>query len=99
MDFNGSDAQTSARCMNKYETNEVLKRAGFLVPKHMRLDRNPFLKNTRRVLKDLSTRIGYPLIAKPVDDGCSTDVEKVSSEKTCQETLKTSFFSTERRCS
>jgi UDP-N-acetylmuramate--alanine ligase len=81
--YNGSGVESSQITINKFTTNELLKKQGFLVADHMLVYENEWKKTKQDVLKKIE-KIGYPLIAKPVDDGCSSAVKKI---KTRQELL------------
>ena len=79
--YNGSGIESSQVTINKYETNERLFQNGFHIARHTlanitdwNTDRNAFVKS---ILKNFS----FPLIAKPVDDGCSSAVKKIKNEK------------------
>jgi D-alanine-D-alanine ligase len=76
--FNGSDVESSQITINKFDTNEILRRHGFLVADHMLV----FEKNWKQHKEDTIDKIekiGYPLIAKPADDGCSSAVKKIKN--------------------
>jgi len=75
--YNGSGIATSALCMDKYKTNEFLKKIGFAVPNHILLPINNDAldkKNIEHIM--LEGNIEFPCISKPHDDGCSTLVQR-----------------------
>jgi D-alanine-D-alanine ligase len=74
--FNGSDVTSSRITINKYDTNELLRKHGFLVADHMLVYSDAWKKEKDAVIKRIE-KIGYPLIAKPADDGCSSAVKKI----------------------
>lgn len=74
--YNGSSVLTSALCMNKYKTNQLLAMNGFDVPKHVYVTENEWKKHSDIFLKT----IAYPLIVKPYDDGCSVMVHKATTD-------------------
>jgi D-alanine-D-alanine ligase len=77
--YNGSDKSSSEITIDKYRTNEILMKNGFLVARHM-LITNTDWKNRKEELKTiLEKEYKYPLIAKPVDDGCSSAVKKIKN--------------------
>lgn len=77
IDYNGSNAATSALCMDKYRTGCKVTELGLF---HLRT-----CKKTLRCFdvkwEELTAIIGVPIIAKPNDDGCSTGVIKLSNEE------------------
>lgn len=77
--YNGSGKESSSITIDKYKTNEILSNHGFLVAKHG-LITNEDWQNKKNEIKDLlQNNYGYPFIAKPVDDGCSSAVKKIKS--------------------
>jgi D-alanine-D-alanine ligase len=76
--FNGSDVASSQITINKYETNTLLKKKGFLVAEHFLVKEEDF-KNNATALYQKIEKIKYPLIAKPADDGCSSAVKKIKN--------------------
>ncbi len=79
--YNGSGPTASQLTINKYETNELLAKHGFLVARHELIYKDDFAKNKDEVIKNILSRFSFPLIAKPVDDGCSSAVKKIKNEK------------------
>jgi D-alanine-D-alanine ligase len=77
--YNGSGRDSSSLTIDKYRTNEVLKANGFEVADHILVTKQDWESNKSAVEKILSDRIKYPLIAKPVDDGCSSAVKKIKT--------------------
>lgn len=78
--YNGSGVESSQITINKFTTNELLKEHGFLVADHLLVYENEWKKNRTDVLKTIE-KIGYPLIAKPADDGCSSAVKKIKTRE------------------
>lgn len=79
MYFNGSQANSAEITINKYLTNEKLRQAGFLVADHAVLDKMEWRANMEKTEAEFIARFGLPLIAKPIDDGCSAAVRKVKT--------------------
>lgn len=75
--FNGSDENSSSITINKYETNEILLKNGFLVAKHLLIDKSGW--NDKTIIEKIETQFGYPFIVKPHDDGCSSAVKKIKN--------------------
>ena len=79
--YNGSDKPTSEITIDKFRTNEILKQNGFLVAEHRLVTQNDWQSNKPEVLNYLQHNLKYPFIAKPVDDGCSSAVKKIKTQK------------------
>ncbi len=77
--FNGSGVDSSKITINKYDTNELLKKNGIRVAEHMLVHMDKWKKDKAAVIKQVE-KIGYPLIAKPADDGCSSAVKKIKTQ-------------------
>ncbi|HRH03047.1 MAG TPA: D-alanine--D-alanine ligase [Bacteroidia bacterium] len=78
--YNGSDAISSGITINKYQTNELLRKNNQLVAEHLVVKEEVWLADTGKAIADLTSKIKFPLIAKPVDDGCSSAVRKIKNE-------------------
>jgi len=77
--FNGSSAATSAVTINKYETNNILRKNGLLVPDDIIITHKECQGNTKALFDKLVKQLGIPFIAKPIDDGCSSAVRKIDT--------------------
>jgi len=84
VDYNGSAAEASVLCMDKYKTGVMVEELGVSQ-----------LRTCKKVLADitvtwdeLSDKIGTPIIAKPNGDGCSTGVVKLSDSSELQTYLR-----------
>lgn len=77
--YNGSGIKSSQTTINKYITNEQLMQKGFKAANHWIIKKEDWLKSKDNVIKKYS-KIGYPFIAKPVDDGCSSAVKKITND-------------------
>jgi len=89
--YNGSNAASASITINKYDTLQKLKKAGFTVTDQLLVDAEEFLKDETLLLDRIELELKYPLIAKPVDDGCSSAVKKIKNRKQLQAFLKTIF--------
>lgn len=78
--FNGSGVESSQITIHKYTTNQLLKKHGFLVADQFLVYENDWKKNSKKIIADIE-KVGYPLIAKPADDGCSSAVKKIKTRK------------------
>jgi D-alanine-D-alanine ligase len=77
--FNGSQAHSSEITINKFETNKKLREMGFLVADHRMVGKSEFLAGKDTLVEQIALQFGFPLIAKPADDGCSAAVRKIKS--------------------
>ncbi len=77
--YNGSGAASSAVTINKFETNRRLREAGLRVAEHRLATRLEWQADPKAFYRSLEAEFGYPFIAKPADDGCSSAVKKVKN--------------------
>lgn len=77
--YNGSGKDSSSITIDKYRTNEILMQHGFLAAKHALINIDDWKGNKDNIKQQLQNEFQYPLIAKPVDDGCSSAVKKIKS--------------------
>jgi len=77
--YNGSGAASSAVTINKFETNRRLREAGLRVADHRMAQRLEWAADPERFYQELENQFGYPFIAKPADDGCSSAVKKIKN--------------------
>lgn len=75
--YNGSSSDASSVTINKYETLQRLKKAGFPVTDQLLLFRSEYAKSAEAEIARIERALPYPLIAKPVDDGCSSAVKLI----------------------
>jgi D-alanine-D-alanine ligase len=92
--YNGSDADSSSITIDKFTTNEILKNQGMLVADHMIVEAAEWLTNREEIMQKVQS-MSYPLILKPVDDGCSSAVKKIHSEEEFEAFAKMMFRNTE----
>ncbi len=89
--YNGSGPGSSGITINKYQTLQTLKKHGFSVAEQYLGYKEEFLANKQAELAKIEERFGYPLIAKPVDDGCSSAVKVIKSTEQMQAFLETLY--------
>ncbi|MFN4083647.1 MAG: D-alanine--D-alanine ligase [Bacteroidia bacterium] len=77
--YNGSGADSSKITINKFDTNQLLKKKGFNVAEQLLITKEEYVVNAKAVIQKVE-KIGYPLIAKPADDGCSSAVKKIKNK-------------------
>ncbi len=93
--YNGSGPELSLLTINKYETNEVLMNHGFLVAKHALMQKADWEKDNLSFINTITGNFAFPLIAKPVDDGCSSAVKKIKNTEELTAFSKLIFRNTE----
>lgn len=89
--YNGSGVYSSQITINKFETNELLRQHGFKVADHLLIAQNEFLAHPQKTIQKIVSMLGFPLIAKPVDEGCSSAVKKITDEETLKNYLLMGF--------
>lgn len=78
--YNGSEPSSSAITINKFETNALLAQQGMLVARHMLVREGDFSSHAALV-DHIIEKFTFPIIAKPVDDGCSSAVKKLKNRE------------------
>jgi D-alanine-D-alanine ligase len=77
--YNGSGVDSSRITINKYETNEILRKNGILVANHKLAYQTAFETDRHAFFSEIESQFTYPFIAKPADDGCSSAVKKIKN--------------------
>lgn len=94
--YNGSCAATAALTINKFETIELLSKAGLNNQfKHTLFTRSEWKQDPEKAYLRIEKIFSYPFIAKPVDDGCSSAVRKINSRNDIENYTKVAFRDTE----
>jgi D-alanine--D-alanine ligase len=75
--YNGSNSYVSKICMNKFTTNQILKKNGMNVADQFLVQRQEFFENQHFVIDTLKKNIEKPYIIKPLDEGCSVGIKKI----------------------
>ena len=92
--YNGSGPQSSSLTIDKFKTNALLRQKGFQVAQHRCIQRTEWEQNPQEIIKELERTIGFPCIAKPADDGCSSAVKKINSAEEFKAFCKLMFRNT-----
>ncbi len=79
--YNGSGYESSNITINKYDTLQRLKAEGFTVAEQLLVHKADFLADGERAVAKIEEQFSYPLIAKPVDDGCSSAVKVIKGRE------------------
>jgi D-alanine-D-alanine ligase len=75
--YNGSGIASSQVTINKHDTLLALREAGLPVTEQWLATADEFIKDEYAFYDKVERLFGYPLIAKPVDDGCSSAVKLI----------------------
>lgn len=94
--YNGSSPASSAITIDKFRTNEFLASKGFLVADHFLAERKQWVDDKKKVSDEIQSHFPFPFIAKPVDDGCSSAVKRITSAKELTSFADTIFRSDEK---
>ncbi|MCB0642701.1 MAG: D-alanine--D-alanine ligase [Phaeodactylibacter sp.] len=79
--YNGSGPTSSTITINKYDTLQLLKSEGFTVTDQRLLYKTEWEAAPHPTYEALINQFGLPLIAKPVDDGCSSAVKLIKDRQ------------------
>lgn len=79
--YNGSGPDSSNLTINKFETSNTLKASGFHAAKNLLVTAEDWAHKRAELIEKVEKEIGYPLIAKPVDEGCSAAVKKIKTRE------------------
>jgi UDP-N-acetylmuramate--alanine ligase len=93
--FNGSGIESSKITINKFITNNLLRDNGVLVSKNYLLHKEDFFGDMKSALRKAIDHLGFPVIAKPADDGCSTGVKKINDFDALQAYCEAAFRTSE----
>ena len=93
--YNGSRAASAAITIDKYDTLQRLGAAGLPVTAQKLVSKAAFADHPQTALDGIEAAIAYPLIAKPVDDGCSSAVKKIRNREQLTDYLTAIFRDTD----
>lgn len=89
--YNGSKPLPAEIAMDKYRCNELLHQHGVLVANHYLVKKEEFEKKPYEFIEQIEKKLGYPMIAKPNDEGCSAAVKKITHREKLWAYLETLF--------
>ena len=75
--YNGSGVACMERTMDKFETNQFLRTHGIHVADQVLVTQEAWDEDPQGVTASLAAQLHYPMIAKPVDEGCSAAVVQI----------------------
>ena len=79
--YNGSGVKSSSLTIDKYKTLQTLKAHGFKVANQLLLSKSVYESDPDSFYQEVEATFAYPMIAKPVDDGCSAAVKVLKSRE------------------
>ncbi len=79
--YNGSNRQSSEITIDKYRTLRTLRRNGFPVTEQLLMKKEQFAADPEDFTAKVESYLTYPLVAKPVDDGCSSAVIVINNRE------------------
>ena len=79
--YNGSGPSSSEITIDKFQTNEILRKHGFHVAQHEVVSRVDFELDQEQFYQKILDNFQLPFVAKPVDDGCSSAVKIIKSKE------------------
>lgn len=78
--YNGSGTESSQITINKYDTGRYLSQEGFEITKQLLVDQLDYASDKKASINAICSKLGLPLILKPVDDGCSSAVMLIKTK-------------------
>ncbi len=93
--YNGSEPHSSQVTINKFDTLQRLAKEGYTVAEQLLVYKKEFVEDREYLLQNVERVFAYPLIAKPVDDGCSSAVKLIKDKHQLVAYLTIAFRSTE----
>ena len=89
--YNGSPPESAGLTIDKYATNKLLQEKGFLTATGILIKKEEWQQESADVLEKIKQQTGFPCIAKPSDDGCSSAVKKIDTEEAFKAYAEASF--------
>lgn len=78
---NGPGARAAQLMANKFHALQTLKRNGFTVTNQVLLHKRDYEAGAEAFFRRVETQLGYPLVGKPVEGGCSSAVKALKSRR------------------
>lgn len=67
--YNGSGVHSSQITINKFDTLQLLKQHDFVVTEQYIMTKSAWNENNTKAIENLLSKLQFPIIAKPIDDG------------------------------
>ncbi len=91
--YTGPKVLSSALAMNKVFAAEVYLANGLPHPDFVHFKKDGWKRSPDKIINDIVSKVGFPMVVKPVDQGSAVGVSKVKSHdelrKTIDKTIKT----------
>ena len=84
MPYNGSSPRSAQITIDKHKTAAMLSEAGISTPKQLLVRRDTLRAKEDQLWQEAEDQIGYPMVAKPLDEGCSAAVCKLKKREQLQ---------------
>ena len=78
--YNGSGIESTQLTIDKFKTNQYLRAHGIQVAEQALVLKTAWEQQEAAIIHAVEAQFTYPLIAKPVDDGCSAAVVKIKNQ-------------------
>ncbi|MDC3185572.1 D-alanine--D-alanine ligase [Candidatus Pelagibacter sp.] len=85
--YTHSGVNSSSIAMDKEISKRIFIRNNIRTPKFLKLNNFDLIKNKNILLKNIETKLGFPVVIKPVDEGSSVDVN-ICNKKNIIKNLK-----------
>ena len=85
--YTHSGVNSSSIAMDKEISKRIFIRNNIRTPKFLKLNNFDLIKNKNTLLKNIETKLGFPVVIKPVDEGSSVDVN-ICNKKNIIKNLK-----------
>jgi UDP-N-acetylmuramate--alanine ligase len=95
--YNGSGIQASKITIDKFQTNQLLSQHNIHTAKQILIKNTDWVSSQQLIINEIEEKINYPLIAKPVDDGCSYAVCKINDREQLKAYAKNIFQATDKK--
>jgi D-alanine-D-alanine ligase len=89
--YNGSGVQSSMITIDKYQTLQTLKKNGFTVTDQLIMEKADFLVDEAAFFEKIEQHFSFPLVAKPIDDGCSSAVKVIRNHRELEAYVRLMF--------
>ncbi len=89
--YNGSGPDSSRITIDKYQTNEILRKHGFKVARHKMVNLSEWQNDKEAFYSSIKNDFNFPFIAKPVDDGCSSAVKIIRNDEELKAYIELAF--------
>jgi UDP-N-acetylmuramate--alanine ligase len=93
--YNGSPVSSAQITIDKYRTLQILREHGFKVADQVLGQKSDWLEDPEAWYVRIEERLTYPLIGKPVDDGCSSAVKLLRNRESLEAFTRVLFRDTE----